>query len=132
VAKNKKKANKGKDELSAVEAVYGALESLGPQERSRVLASVQALMQIPGAGLLENAAEKLEAEQSDGRTAAGRSSAGSRRTSPRKKSTNGRRKSTNGRRKRTTARAKSSNSRKTTRKSTNGRRARRKKTTARS
>lgn len=116
MAKQKKKSKKTTDELSAVEAVHGALEPLSPSERSRVVASVQALMQIPGAGLLERAADKIEPETSGGRRARSQ-----------KKSTNGRKKSSRGRRKTT---AKSSRGRKSTRKATGRKKSGRKKSSA--
>ena len=91
MAKQKNKAKKSKGEMSAVQDVFGALESLNPTQRAKVLASVQALLDIPGAGLLENAAEDVEARQSDGQSTKPKSTNG--RKSTNRKSTN--RKSTN-------------------------------------
>ena len=91
MAKQKNKAKKSKGEMSAVQDVFGALESLNPTQRAKVLASVQALLDIPGAGLLENAAEDVEARQSDGQSTKPKSTNG--RKSTNRKSTN-RRKST--------------------------------------
>ncbi|MBA2365514.1 MAG: hypothetical protein H0V77_03565 [Actinobacteria bacterium] len=106
MAKQKNKAKKSKGEMSAVQDVFGALESLNPTQRAKVLASVQALLDIPGAGLLENAAEDVEARQSDGQSTKPKSTNGRKSTS--RKSTS--RKSTNGR--------KSTNRKSTNRKST--------------
>ena len=72
MAKQKNKAKKPRGEMSAVQDVFEALESPNPSQRGRVLASVQALLEIPGAGLLENAAD-AEARKSDGRAAKPRS-----------------------------------------------------------
>ena len=107
MAKQKNKAKKSRGEMSAVQDVFGALESLNPTQRAKVLASVQALLDIPGAGLLENAAEDVEARQSDGRATKPKST--NRRKSTRRKSTNQRKstarsgsKNSNPRRKATT------------------------------
>ena len=112
MAKQKNKAKKSKGEMSAVQDVFGALESLNPTQRAKVLASVQALLDIPGAGLLENAAEDVEARQSDGQSTKPKSTNGRKSTS--RKSTNGR-KSTN---RKSTNRRKSTSRKSTNRKST--------------
>jgi hypothetical protein len=91
LAKQKNKPKKQRSEMTAVQDVFAALEPLNPSQRGRVLASVQALLDIPGAGLLENAAEELEARQSNGRAAKPKSS---NRKSANRKSSN--RKSTAG------------------------------------
>ena len=67
VAKKKNGAKKAEGEMAAVKDVFAALEPLNPIQRGRVLASVQALFEIPRAGLLEKAAEDAEAKQTDGR-----------------------------------------------------------------
>ena len=67
MAKKKNGAKKAEGEMAAVKDVFGALEPLNPIQRGRVLASVQALLEIPRAGLLEKAAEDAEAKQTDGR-----------------------------------------------------------------
>ena len=69
MAKQKNKPKKQRSEMTAVQDVFEALEPLNPSQRGRVLASVQALLDIPGAGLLENAAEESQARQSNGRAA---------------------------------------------------------------
>ena len=84
MAKKKNKPKKQRSEMTAVQDVFAALEPLNPSQRGRVLASVQALLDIPGAGLLENAAEELEARQSNGRAAKPKSS--NRKSSNRKSS----------------------------------------------
>ena len=97
MAKQKNKPKKQRSEMTAVQDVFAALEPLNPSQRGRVLASVQALLDIPGAGLLENAAEELEARQSNGRAAKPKSSnrkSANRKSANRKKSSN--RKSTAG------------------------------------
>jgi hypothetical protein len=96
LAKQKNKPKKQRSEMTAVQDVFAALEPLNPSQRGRVLASVQALLDIPGAGLLENAAEELEARQSNGRAANRKSSnrKSSNRKSSNRKSSN--RKSTAG------------------------------------
>jgi hypothetical protein len=96
LAKQKNKPKKQRSEMTAVQDVFAALEPLNPSQRGRVLASVQALLDIPGAGLLENAAEELEARQSNGRAAKPKSSnrKSSNRKSSNRKSSN--RKSTAG------------------------------------
>jgi hypothetical protein len=90
LAKQKNKPKKQRSEMTAVQDVFEALEPLNPSQRGRVLASVQALLDIPGAGLLESAAEDSQARQSNGRAAKPKSS---NRKSANRKSTN--RKSSN-------------------------------------
>ena len=96
MAKQKNNSKKAGGEMAAVQDVFGALEPLNPTQRGKVLASVQALLEIPRAGLLEKAAEDAEAKQSDGR-------AGSKPTN-RRKSTRGAQSRKSTRRKKATSR----------------------------
>jgi hypothetical protein len=106
LAKQKNKPKKQRSEMTAVQDVFAALEPLNPSQRGRVLASVQALLDIPGAGLLENAAEELEARQSNGRAAKPKSSnrKSSNRKSSNRKSTAGSGSKKSSRRKKATSR----------------------------
>ena len=92
MAKKKNGAKKAEGEMAAVKDVFGALEPLNPSQRGRVLASVQALLEIPRAGLLEKAAEDAEAKQTDGRAkskpTSGRKPKNSRKATSARKSTN--------------------------------------------
>ena len=121
MAKKKNGAKKAEGEMAAVKDVFGALEPLNPIQRGRVLASVQALLEIPRAGLLEKAAEDAEAKQTDGRGKS-RSTSG-RKPNNRRKSASGR-KSTSGR--------KSASGRKSTTEAQSRKSAGRKKATSRS
>ena len=92
MAKKKNNPKKAEGEMAAVQDVFGALEPLNPIQRGRVLASVQALLEIPRAGLLEKAAEDAEARQTNG--GAKSKSTSQRKSTSRRKSTNGRKSTT--------------------------------------
>lgn len=114
MAKKKNGAKKAEGEMAAVKDVFGALEPLNPIQRGRVLASVQALLEIPRAGLLEKAAEDAEAKQTDGkeksRSTSGRKPNNLRKPTSGRKSTN-RRKSPTGAQSRKSAGRKKATSR---------------------
>ncbi len=109
MAKKKNNAKKADGEMAAAQDVFEALEPLNPIQRGRVLASVQALLEIPRAGLLEKAAEDAEARQANG-GAKSKSTRGPKRTEARKSTS--RQKPTTGRKSSTGAQGRKSTRRK--------------------
>lgn len=87
-----KKSKKGNNELNAVENVHAALVGLSPGERKRVVASVQALLDIPGVPPLVTDVAGSNRTNSSGRKTTGRKSTKS--TARKSSARGGRRKST--------------------------------------
>jgi hypothetical protein len=85
-----KKSKKATNELSAVGSVHAALVNLSPDERQRVLASVQALLDIPGVPPLISEDSTSGGNASSGTRPgrrSGRAKSTGRKSSGRKKST---------------------------------------------